>query len=76
MDYKYIVFQAQEEYIIVFPTMISHSEVSKGLLVISAGFVNEYRICYGDSITLKVASRVEDTQLSKEQYSRLLKKGE
>ncbi len=71
MDYKYIVFQGREEYIIVFPPMVSHSEVASGLTVLSAGFINEDLICYGDSTTLKVSSRVEDTQLFREQYSRL-----
>ena len=62
---KYIIFENNGvETPIVFPDTLAHVDMAQGREIVSAGFVDFYRVgdfvavgCYGESVSLKVASR-------------------
>lgn len=69
---KYIVVEndfVKSPSIIIFPSNISHKNMSDALKrirfnkVISAGFIDDFMQCYGESQTLNLKSRTEDTVL-------------
>ena len=69
---KYIVLEddfVKSPSIIVFPSNISHKNMSDALKrirfnkVISAGFIDEFMKCYGESQTLNLKSRFEEDTL-------------
>jgi hypothetical protein len=70
-DWKYIIVMNRSiETPILFPPWFGHDEVANGREVISAGFisihVDDGKIksgCYGKSISLRIPSRPEDTQI-------------
>jgi len=72
---KYIVVNNDSiltEHMIIFPAMISHEAMALAMKlmllpnVISAGFIDEFMQCYGESFTLKKQSRKDiDTLLLK-----------
>lgn len=55
--------------IIMFPGHITHIEMSKAMsrlrfpVVLSAGFIDEFLQCYGESSSLRISSKEGDTQL-------------
>ena len=70
---KYIVIKPRDgsESIIIFSHLLNHSSVIKqmapdhGVEVLSAGFINYKFRCWGESHSLKIASREEkDTKLA------------
>ena len=73
---KYIVTNTGE--IIIFPGLLQHSEF-KCFNPISAGFIsfgvneqgNPSCTCYGESVSLGLESREEDTQMAKRQLNML-----
>ena len=73
---KYVITSDNE--IIVFPELLQHSEFKK-FNPISAGFIsfsvnkqgNASCTCYGESISLGIKSREEDTQIAKKQLNML-----
>lgn len=73
---KYVI--TSDNKIIIFPELLQHSEFKK-FNPISAGFisfgVNNQRnpscTCYGESISLGLTSREEDTQIAQEQLNML-----
>lgn len=66
MDLKYIVVKGLVEEIIIFSPTITHAvmAVNFNQQVISAGFVDKNWNCYGESISLGVKSRIEDTKIA------------
>lgn len=69
---KYIVVEndfVKSPSIIIFPSNISHKNMSDALKrirfnkVISAGFIDDFMQCFGESQTLNLKSRKEDTVL-------------
>ncbi len=69
---KYIAVAQRETsipIIIMFPGQITHFEMAKAMEglrlphVISAGCVDEFLQCYGESYTLRIKSRPEDTDI-------------
>jgi hypothetical protein len=70
---KYIVFkELGEEKAIIFPSSLQHREVATKLIsrntIVSAGFINNRSLdedvqCFGDSYTLNIESRPQDSQL-------------
>lgn len=75
MASKYIVIADPNgnENIIVFPATMVHSDVAMCLEkskqacfeTVSAGFVDEFMSCYGESSSMRLKSRPEDTLLLK-----------
>jgi len=73
---KYVI--TEDNYIIVFPELIQHSEFKK-FNPISAGFIsfgvnkqgNPSCSCYGESVSLNLKSREKDTDIAKKQLSML-----
>ena len=73
---KYVI--TSDNKIIIFPELLQHSEFKK-FNPISAGFisfgVNNQRnpscTCYGESISLGLTSREEDTQIARKQLNML-----
>lgn len=55
--------------IILFPSNIKHIIMSKAMervgypIVLSAGFVDDFLQCFGESITLKIKSKSGDTEI-------------
>lgn len=68
---KYIVFEDDHglEDIIIFSELQQHANILRlGLTPVSAGFIeitSESLHCYGDSISLNLKSRPEDTKIAK-----------
>jgi len=67
---KYVVIQRGTlEVPLVFPDFETHSEMARGFKVVSAGFCNppdssdENWVCWGESVSLNVSSRKEDSVL-------------
>ena len=76
---KYIIFkQLNEEFPVLFPSIIKHSDMAEALLkeevlvpmyLVSAGFIRgrtydeQGIVCYGDSMTLNLPSRPQDTSI-------------
>ena len=73
---KYIIFkQLNEEFPVLFPSTIKHSDMNKAVKqacfnpqAVSAGFVmpdydNDCVRCFGDSMTLNLPARSQDTQI-------------
>lgn len=73
---KYII--TKDNIIIVFPELLQHSDF-KEFNPISAGFIsfgvnkqgNPSCTCYGESISLDLKSREEDTEIAKKQLNML-----
>jgi hypothetical protein len=72
---KYVI--TKDNVIIVFPELLQHSEF-KNFEPISAGFIsfgikdgNPSCSCYGESISLNLKSREEDTLIAKRQLNML-----
>ena len=74
---KYIVVKnaSEVEKIIVFPSEIDHIHMAKAMerlrypTVVSAGFIDEFMQCYGESMTLRKQSRDIDTLVLKTMLS-------
>lgn len=68
MKIKYITFDTgYTEAIIVFPFILMHRDIQVPGTVLGAGFIeldNNKWICYGESVSLNVKSRVEDTKIA------------
>ena len=71
---KYIVVDNDSiliEHIIIFPAMVSHKSMADAMKLLSlpnvrsAGFIDEFMQCYGESMTLGKKSRNIDTTLLK-----------
>ena len=74
---KYIIIKNQfgDETAILFDEILDHSAIAAGRPVIAAGFVavkgvedryggvNNETHCYGESVTLRIVSRREDTRI-------------
>ncbi len=70
---KYIVYyEGTVETFVIFPYLIKHINMASHIgfgSIISAGFVNDWFDCYGESIGLGKKSRVEaDTALIREHF--------
>lgn len=69
MNLKYIVIENRgNESIILFPDWMRHDDVARKMntKVISAGMCDlESRQCFGESVSLKIKSRPEDSELLK-----------
>lgn len=72
---KYIVVDnGLLEVIIVFPDILQHRDVAQSFGdVVSGGFITKEDefICYGESISLGLKSRREDTDIANQQLGRL-----
>ena len=73
---KYIVVANDfDEKMIMFPATINHDQMSKAMerlrfpKVVSAGFIDEFMQCYGESTTLRIKSRDIDTTILKSMLS-------
>jgi len=74
---KYIVVSSDfsGEQLIMFPSVIKHDKMAKAMKrlrypnVISAGFIDEFMQCYGESTSLRLKSRDIDTILLKSMLS-------
>jgi hypothetical protein len=68
---KYIMFKTGDmDTPVIFPNHIQHKDMAANLKMkpISAGFFTEFAgevVCYGDSMTLDIASRPQDTDIIK-----------
>ena len=81
MNPKYVVIEYPEkgECIIIFPDMLVHKDIGRnnahmGCKIISAGFVtlrDGEIICHGESESLKLKSRPEDTDLANRMFGRI-----
>lgn len=69
---KYIIFDKInstmpiDEPIIIFPNMVGHDTIAKSIdsKVVGAGFVDlNEQVCYGESTSLNISSRSEDTNI-------------
>lgn len=79
MDASKYIAVAQDEHsmpiFILFPQNINHDTMARAMIrarypeVISAGFVDEFLQCYGESTTLRIKSKPEDTDLLHQQLS-------
>ena len=72
-DPKYVCFQnGYGEHIVIFPNLMQHANMVFNLGVmgrpISAGFINKDLVCYGESTSLKLKAREEDTEIVKEMF--------
>jgi hypothetical protein len=73
---KYIVVSNDNvEQMIVFPASINHIDMAKAMKrmrfhnVVSAGFIDEFMQCYGESTTLRTKARDIDTLMLKTMLS-------
>lgn len=67
--HKYVRLKRFDE-IIIFPEIIEHSNF-KNFEVISAGFCyveKDQVLCFGESISLKLKSKEEDTSIATKQF--------
>lgn len=70
---KYIVVKIQgAERLLPFSLEVKHSDFAEyfaGCNLVSAGFINpSQKQCYGDSLSLNLASRPEDTDILREMF--------
>jgi hypothetical protein len=73
---KYIVVSNDfDKHMIIFPAIINHDQMAKAMQklrfpkVESAGFIDEFMQCYGESSTLRLKSRDIDTSILKSMLS-------
>ena len=73
---KYVVVANDfDEKLIMFPATINHDEMAKAMerlrfpKILSAGFIDEFMQCYGESTTLRLKSRDIDTTILKSMLS-------
>ena len=68
---KYIIVTSHDiECAILFDEILSHTFVADDRKVISAGMCNQLGEAYGQSVTLKIKSRPEDTVIIKKSMDR------
>ena len=66
-ELKYIIIKDRFEVPIIFSALLNHKTVAGNLNVISAGFCtiesNNQVSCYGESVSLNIKSRKEDSSI-------------
>ena len=68
---KYIIVKTRDngEYPIIFPLRVTHKQMAtRNGEPISAGFVNDRLECFGESDSLGIKSRPEDTAIIKDMF--------
>lgn len=70
---KYIIVSQHDlEMAIIFDEILSHRWVANDRPVVSAGMCNKQGVAWGESVTLGIKSRPQDTEILQESIKRQL----